>query len=288
MPEKEQVEAPDREAAIQRNPHADFAAVESTRTPFNHDAQFKFTKTPNPDWRAGDGASNGDWKQHEFVSIDPYEEGRGPWLNYKLLISATVPRPIALASTVSADGKTANLAPFSFWQCAAVDPPMYSISFTGRVANDTLTNLLATKEMCISMTSDWLVEAANFASVNSPQHVSEWPLAGLTPKSSDLVKPAHVAESPYSVECKLHSVQEFYSKSDPSVRTSTMVVVEVIRFHIWDDAVGEDRATAGIQKLRPVFRAGGIMYGVCPSAFELPRPAAFRELRDDEKIKNLI
>lgn len=117
---KDQVEAPSREAAIQRNPHADFAAVEKARPPFGHD-ELKFTKTPNTNWKAGDGASNQDWKQHEFVTIDPYEEGRGPWLNYKLLISATVPRPIALASTVSADGKTANLAPFSFWQCAALD-----------------------------------------------------------------------------------------------------------------------------------------------------------------------
>ncbi|KAL4978823.1 hypothetical protein BDW66DRAFT_128869, partial [Aspergillus desertorum] len=164
---------------------------------------------------------------------------------------------------------------------------MYSLSFTSRTANDTLTNLLATKEMCIFMTTESIVEAANFTSVNSPRHVSEWPLSGLTPKPSDLVKPAHVAESPYSVECKLHSVQHFYSKAEPSVQTSTMVVVEVIRFHIWNDAIGEDRAMADVSKLRPVFRAGGIMYGTCATAFELPRPEAFRELREDEKIKNL-
>ncbi|KAL4926203.1 flavin reductase family protein [Aspergillus undulatus] len=281
------VEADDREAAIKRNPHADFGTVERSRPPFQHEGM-NLTKTPNPKWQPGDGASNDNWKKHEFTTIDPDEEGRGQWLNYKLLISATVPRPIALASTVSADGKTANIAPFSFWQCAAVDPPMYSISFTSRTANDTLTNLLATKEMCISMTSDWLIEAANFASVNSPRNVSEWPMTGLTQKPSDLVKPAHVAESPYSVECKLHSVQDFYSKRDPSVRTSTLVVVEVIRFHIWSDAIADDRATADVTKLHPVFRAGGIMYGTCPTAFEIPRPGAFRELREDENIQSLI
>ncbi|KAL2831404.1 hypothetical protein BDW59DRAFT_169679 [Aspergillus cavernicola] len=284
----EQVEAPDQEAAIQRNPHTDFAAVETKRPLYEVHQSLNITKTPNPSWQPGDGASNQDWKSQKSVSIDPYEEGRGPWLNYKLLTSATVPRPIALASTVSADGKTANLAPFSFWQCAAVDPPMYSISFTGRAVNDTLANLLATKEMCISMTSDWLIEAANFASVNAPRHVSEWRLAGLTPKASDLVQPAHVAESPYSVECKLHSVQDFYAKTDPTVRTSTMVVVEVVRFHVWDDALSDDRATADMAKLRPVFRAGGIMYGPCSDAFELPRPAAFRELRVDEAVQSLI
>ncbi|OJJ56726.1 hypothetical protein ASPSYDRAFT_1182430 [Aspergillus sydowii CBS 593.65] len=132
MTQKEQVEAPDQEAQIKRNPYADFATVERQRPPFNNDAGMEFTKTPTPSWRAGDGASSEHWKNHKSITIDPYEEGRGPWLNYKLLISATVPRPIALASTVSADGKTANLAPFSFWQCASTDPPMYSLSFTSR------------------------------------------------------------------------------------------------------------------------------------------------------------
>lgn len=121
MTQKEQVEAPDQEAQIKRNPYADFATVERQRPPFNNDAGMEFTKTPTPSWRAGDGASSEHWKNHKSITIDPYEEGRGPWLNYKLLISATVPRPIALASTVSADGKTANLAPFSFWQCASTD-----------------------------------------------------------------------------------------------------------------------------------------------------------------------
>lgn len=36
--------------------------------------------------------------------------------NYKLMISSTVPRPIALVSTISADGKSSNLAPFSYFQ----------------------------------------------------------------------------------------------------------------------------------------------------------------------------
>lgn len=121
MTQDKQIEAPNPEPQIQRNPHADFAIVEKTRPIFNNDTGVEFTKTPNPSWRAGDGASDEDWQSHKSITIDPYEEGRGPWLNYKLLISATVPRPIALASTVSADGKTANLAPFSFWQCASTD-----------------------------------------------------------------------------------------------------------------------------------------------------------------------
>lgn len=39
------------------------------------------------------------------MEIDPYEEGRPATSNYKLLISAIVPRPIGFCSTVSADGE---------------------------------------------------------------------------------------------------------------------------------------------------------------------------------------
>ncbi|VUC31688.1 unnamed protein product [Clonostachys rosea] len=282
------VEAPDQEASIQRNPYTDFSAVECQRPSYQHDGMLKFSKTPNTSWRAGDGASNKDWEHRRFMSIDPYEDNRGPWLNYKLLISATVPRPIALASTVSADGMTRNLAPFSFWQCVSVDPPMYSLSFTGRGVNDTLTNILATGEVCISSTADWIIEAANFASVNTPRHISEWPMSGLSPKPSEIIQPPFVAESPYSVECKLHSHHDIYSKINPKIRTATLVIVEVVRFHIWEDAIGPDRATANMDKLRPVFRAGGMMYGTCCDVFELPRPRPFRELREDNAINKLV
>jgi flavin reductase (DIM6/NTAB) family NADH-FMN oxidoreductase RutF len=167
-------------------------------------------------------------------------------------------------------------------------PPLYSLSFTGREPNDTLKNILATKELCISLTSDWIIEAANFTSVNTPSHISEWELSGLTPVAGEAVRPPYVAESPYSVECRLHSHQDIYSKVTPEVRTCTLVIVEVVRFHIWEDALGPDLATADPKLLRPVFRAGGIIYGSCWDAFELPRPDAFRNIRKDDAVEKIV
>ncbi|KAI0473055.1 hypothetical protein GGR56DRAFT_652997 [Xylariaceae sp. FL0804] len=284
------VEAPDKEALIQRNPHRDFAAVEAGRPDFDHSGRWTFSKTPNPGWKPGDGASSGDeWKRHRSVAIDPYEEGRPAVKNYKLMISATVPRPIALVSTVAADGRTRNVAPFSYFQCVTNDPPLYSLCFTGAEMNDTLTNILATEECVISMTTEAIVEAANFTSVNTPPHVSEWELSGLTPAASDLVRPPRVAESPYSVECRLHSHQHFHSKADPArPRRATMVIVEIVRFHVWADALGEDRATFDSGAARPVYRAGGITYGSCFPVFELPRPDAFREVRRDARVERIL
>jgi hypothetical protein len=124
----EPFEAPDKEAEVQRNPHADFAVVEASRPDYDHGSKWEMSKTPNPSWKIGDGASTEDCKDRQFMSIDPHEEGRPVVLNYKLMISCTVPRPIALVSTVSADGMTRNLAPISYFQCVTTDvcPPLLS------------------------------------------------------------------------------------------------------------------------------------------------------------------
>ena len=119
------IEAEDKEALVKRNPYADFAAVEATREPYRNDREWTLRKAPKPDWQPGDGANSDVWKGHKHISIDPWEQGREITLNYKLMISATIPRPIALCSTVTADGKTRNIAPFSYFNCVSTDvsPP---------------------------------------------------------------------------------------------------------------------------------------------------------------------
>lgn len=115
------VEAFDKESLVNRNPHPDFDLVQGQRPEHERETSFLYTKSPNPGWMVGDGASDGPWRDREFVSIDPAERGRPEVLNYKLMISTTVPRPVALVSTITADGKTNNLAPFSYYQCVIAD-----------------------------------------------------------------------------------------------------------------------------------------------------------------------
>lgn len=121
-PEKDEpVEAFDKEELVKRNPHPDFGLVESQRPEYQHGDSWIFTKSPNPTWSLGDGADGAAWKGRGHVHIDPHEEGRPEVLNYKLMISATVPRPVALVSTVSNNGARRNLAPFSYFQCVIAD-----------------------------------------------------------------------------------------------------------------------------------------------------------------------
>ncbi|KAF2808489.1 uncharacterized protein BDZ99DRAFT_419640 [Mytilinidion resinicola] len=277
------IEAPDKESLIKRNPHADFPAVQASR-PSYPAPSFTYNKTPNPDWLPGTGASNSSWRQHPLRAVDPNGPGRATVQNYKLMISTTIPRPIALVSTVSSTG-VKNIAPFSFFQAVSMDPPLYSLSFVGEDPNDSLRNVLESGECCISLVSDWFIEAANYTSINTPPHVSEWEPAGLSQVASQVVKAPHVGESAFSVECKLHSSQDIVGKNGK--RSATLVLVEAVMFHCREDAVDEAGVTANPAVLRAVWRGGGITYGVCTNAWELPRPGAWRDEREREEVKKL-
>jgi len=71
-----------------------------------------------------------------------------------------------------------------------------------------------------------------------------------------------------------------------------LCIVEALQFHVKEDALigGKDgeKCTVDIEKLRPVWRAGGICYGTALKGFELPRPDAFRVDREKEGVKALI
>ena len=280
------VEAPYTEAHKNRNPHPDFHQVEASRSAYPKTKSWTYTKTPNPSWTWGDGANDTFWQNQAFTSIDPYEANRPANLNYKLMISSTVPRPIALLSTVGEYG-TRNLAPFSYFQAVSTDPPIYMVSIVGDIKKDSLNHLLSTKEACISLISDSYIEAANSTSVNTPPQISEWELSGLHQRQSVKVAPPHVAESPFSIELKYHSHEDFTSPTTDK-RSATMVLLEAVQYHVRSDAIAADRATVDISKLRPCFRAGGITYGVAFDGFEILRPGPFRNLREREDVKALI
>lgn len=162
------------------------------------------------------------------------------------------------------------------------------MSLVGDNPNDTLCNILKTKECTINLVSDWMVEAMNFSSINTPPNFSEWPLSGLTPSPSKVVQPASIAESAVSVECRLHSHQDLINRH--GTRTATLVLVEAVMWHVREDIIGEDsaRATAQLKLLRPVWRGGGITYGTCLQGFELPRPATWKKVKEEKEVSDIL
>lgn len=224
--------------------HGDFKEIESSRAPFDTDIKWNFKRTVKPDWKFGNGANdNGASLKIPHVEIDPYEKGRPANFNYKLLISGIVPRPIGLISTIAKDGKSTNLAPFSYYQLVNSDPPMFVVGFSGGLDNpkDSLKNLLESGEAVINIVSEHYIEAANATSVNAPYGVSEWALSGLTPAPATVVKASRVKEAILSVECKLESTKEFESKAKPGKKSGVLAILEGVRFWVREDAINEER-----------------------------------------------
>jgi flavin reductase (DIM6/NTAB) family NADH-FMN oxidoreductase RutF len=242
--ESSQVQARhDAEKLVQRNPHPDFKKVEGSRDPFDKTREWELKQTVNPSWKYGDGANDKSKTDVPHVEIDPYAEGRPAVFNYKLLISGIIPRPIGFLSTRSKDGKTTNLAPFSYMQMINHDPPLFTIGFAGGFDNakDSLKNLSETGECVINMVSEHFVEAANSTSVNAPYGVSEWALSGLTPAPCATVKASRVKEAIFAIEGKLESTREFESKGTPGKKTGVLAIIEGTRFWVREDALNEDQ-----------------------------------------------
>ena len=275
----------DAESNIKRNPHPDFEKVQASRPDFRHDQQYRFTKTPHPNWTYNSGGTDkSTLSSKSHVSIDPYAPGRPAVANYKLLISGIIPRPIGFLSTASADGESTNLAPFSYTQVVNHDPPIFIVGFSGGFDNakDSLRNLVDTNECVINIISEDFVEAANACAIDLPYGQSEWSISGLTPAATDVVRPKRVKESVFSIEGKLLSTQEFASRADENKKTGVLAVIEGVRFWVREDAINEDQSLIDPGVLKPVARLGGISYARVVDGFEIARPVLKQEVEKGE------
>jgi len=189
---------------------------------------------------------------------------------HRLLLGGVAPRPIALVSTISADGIN-NLSPFSFFNAFGANPPIvaFSPSRRGRDASlkDTYNNLLATKECVIQSVTHSMIEQVSLASTEFPPEYDEFIKTSLTPIDSDLVKPKRVNESPFQMECKVLEIKSFGNGG----ASANMAICEVLKFH-----VAEDLFINGIidpVKIDLVARMSGDFYSRAGSdLFELKMP----------------
>lgn len=178
---------------------------------------------------------------------------------YPLMTAVVVPRPIAWVSTVSADG-VGNLAPHSFFTVACANPAI--VQFTSVGEKDTLRNVLATGEFVVSTVGRAHMEAANQTSAPYPADVDEAEAAGVRMEASETVRPLRVADSPVSLECRLHS---HYALGD-----STIVLGTVTAITIDEAALDGDHPT--MAAIAPVSRLGRNEWGLPPEVVTLDRP----------------
>ncbi|MFJ4616815.1 flavin reductase family protein [Streptomyces sp. NPDC088812] len=179
------------------------------------------------------------------MRIDHTPESLGAGAFYRLLTAVVVPRPIAWVSTLSADGRTANLAPHSFFTVACTDPPIVQFTSVGR--KDSLRNIEATGEFVVNLAPEPLLEQINASAVNFPAETDEFDAVGIEREPSVCVEPPRVAASPVALECRLHSTL--------GIGNSTLVLGQVVHAAVDEDVVVDGHPD--IRRLRPLARLGG-------------------------------
>ena len=189
---------------------------------------------------------------------------------YRVLTGVVVPRPIAFVSTRSKDGLI-NLAPYSFFNAVAYDPPTIVFSSSrqaGDKRKDTLAHIEETGEFVVNIVVDDIAEAMNRTAAEYPSEVSEFEIAGLTPAASQKVRPPRVAESPVNMECRLLQVVPL-GQGD---HQHGLVIGQVVLMHIRDDLIEGHRINH--QRLKPTGRLAGSMYCHTSDVFEMVRPVS--------------
>lgn len=185
--------------------------------------------------------------------------------------SAIGPRPIALASTIDADGNP-NLSPFSFFNMFSANPPILIFSPSRRVRDNTLKhtlfNVQATQQVVINVVNYEMVQQTSLSSTEYQDGVNEFEKAGFTMLKSDLVRPFRVAESPVQFECVVNEVIGLGDQGG----AGNLVICEVVKMHI-NEAVLNEQGVIVQDKMDLVARMGGNWYTRANEGmFEVEKP----------------
>ncbi len=187
---------------------------------------------------------------------------------YPILASLVVPRPIALVTTVSPDGKI-NAAPFSFFNVLGADPPIVAVAPGDRddgTPKDTAWNIRLTHEFVVNLVDEALAEAMNKCAASLAYGEDELRHAGLLAKASSVVRPPRIAESPVSLECKEWGTLQ--------IGDNRVVIGLVKRLHLREDLFDPDKKRVNSERLFLIGRmASPHWYCRTRDRFELIRPA---------------
>lgn len=184
---------------------------------------------------------------------------------YKILIGSVVPRPIALVTTIDAEGR-ANAAPFSFFNALSADPPILALgleNYSDLSPKDTTLNIRQNQEFTVNIVSDALVEAMNVCAVPFEPGFDELVAAGLTAIPGTRVGCPRIGEAPVALECRRMMALSIGQSRE-------IILGEVLMAHVRDDLI--DPATLYIDQLGldAIGRMGGHGYSRTREYFDLP------------------
>ena len=167
---------------------------------------------------------------------------------YQIIASLVTPRPIALVTTISPDGKI-NAAPFSFFNLFGANPPICAFAPGDRedgTPKDTARNIRATHEFVVNLVDESIAEAMNRCAASLPYGENELKHAGLTAAPSSIVKPPRIAEAPASLECTEWGTLQ--------IGENRMIIGLIKRIHLRDELFDIEKSRVHSEKLHIIGR----------------------------------
>ncbi|MCY0853914.1 flavin reductase family protein [Cupriavidus sp. D39] len=191
---------------------------------------------------------------------------------YWLITGSIGPRPIALVTSVGADG-ICNAAPYSAFNYMGESPPLFAIavdhygdeSHRPGELKDTLKNILEKREFVVNMVDDSIVDRAVLCGTDYPAGISEAEAVGFSLAASDTVAVPRIAEAPIAWECRLFKTFEFSAQR-------SIVFGEIVSMYIREDLFDDEKLRVRVDRFEPVGRLGGPNYCRTSDRRRIPVP----------------
>lgn len=195
---------------------------------------------------------------------------------YHLMTQAVVPRPIAWVLTANQSNSREdhyNLAPFSYFNSVASDPPTLMISI-GRQADgsekDTLANIQRTGELVIHIAGTDQLDALNQSAASLPYGKSELTASALTTAPLEGFTLPRLGEAKIAFACVLDHIYEI------GQTPQSLVFANIQSAYLSDDIVQIDeeksRMLVDIMALDPLARLGSNHYASLAKPLSRKRP----------------
>lgn len=193
------------------------------------------------------------------------QDGHGlPHNPFSAIVS---PRPIGWISTRGHLGD--NLAPYSFFNAVAYEPPQLMFASTGTKQDrddtkDSLSQIRETGVFAVNIVACAMKDQMNITSGPLPAGGDEFQAAGLAKAECDSIDCPRVAQAPATLECRMDQIVTLPGHSN------FLVLGTVTGVHIRDDCLTEGRFD--VTRFNPLARLGYRDYTSVSDTFSLKRP----------------
>lgn len=200
----------------------------------------------------------------QYHSYDP-ADGHG--LSHSPLLALIAPRPIGWISTYSKDGVT-NLAPYSFFQMIANEPPILMICSAGW--KDTVQNIQDSSSFVHNVVASKMSKQMVASCEEFPADVSEFAEVGLDAVKAETVNAPMIKGAAAAMECKLIEISTI-KDIDGQDTESFMITGQVTRIHI-DKAYINDDGMVDANRMSLTTRLGYRDYLDVTNVYQVTRP----------------